>query len=178
MDDLALEIADSLDHESHWYLRFSWRRLFVRLAILYLVAAFICWEEVRYRSSAVPLTGDVEFARSAPEGRLQVRYHFADPATGARRQNTVTVPESLRPPGPTAPIQVIPGNFSSSRLASQARPGFVTAFAIANGVLLLAGLAVIAAWAREANPRQLNREQLAARAYARLGRRLRERSHR
>jgi hypothetical protein len=176
VDNVALEIADSLDND-HWYGSFSWRRLFVRLAVLYVVAAFLCWQEVRYHTSAVALTGEVEFARSAPEGRLQVRYHFADPVTGARRQNTVIVPESLRPAGATVPIQVIPGRLSSSRLAAQARPGFVTAFAVANAVLLLAGLGVIAAWAREAKPRRLNREQRAAAAYERLGRRMRERSH-
>lgn len=149
------------------YERFSWPRLYVKLLIAYAVIAFFCWEEVRYRSGGVEVTADVQAVGNDHKGRTQIRYTFRDPQTGAQRRNTVALPESQRPAGRTATVQCIPGELSSSRLKSQARPSAIAVFATINAVLLLATAGLIGYWAREANRRPLTRQQRAVAEYRR-----------
>lgn len=149
----------------YWYGRFSWPRLLLKLVIAYAMLTFFCWQEVRYRFHAIEVTADVEVVGRHPKGGTLVRYSFHDPQTGQRKQNTVTVAE--RPTAATASVQYIPGDLSSSRLASQARPAAVTIFVTINTLLLLAAAGTIGYWAWEANHKPLTRQQRAVAAYRR-----------
>ena len=74
-----------------WYGRFSWSRLCLKLAIAYVVLAFFCWEEMRYRLAAVDVAAEVKVVGRDNQGRSLVRYTFRDPQTGAHRENTVAI---------------------------------------------------------------------------------------
>jgi hypothetical protein len=150
-----------------WYGRFSWSRLCLKLAIAYVVLAFFCWEEMRYRLAAVDVAAEVKVVGRDNQGRSLVRYTFRDPQTGAHRENTVAIAAARQPAGATATVQYIPGELFASRLASQARPHIVAVFAATNAVLVLGAAGLIGYWAWEANHRPLTRQQRAVAAYRR-----------
>ncbi len=149
MSDGWVDVASGLCEPD--YQRQTPVRLVIKLIVLYIVFAAVCWGESLFRRHGIELEATVETVGAGPKGDRRIRYHFRDPVTGMARMNTVSVREDLAPRGQTALIEYIPGDVPSSRLKIQARPYVISVFFWLNVVLLSAigGLLGYIAW--EAN---------------------------
>ena len=144
--------ADTLaDCSSNHCGRPSWSKVVCRLVLLYLVMAAMCYTETRFRKHGIELQARTEVIGAGPKCSKLVRYHFHDPVTGIARMNTVTIPRHQNPPGATALIEYIPGEYPTSRLKDQARPGCVSFFFWMNIVYFACVVGFIGYLAYEAN---------------------------
>ncbi len=144
--------ADTLcDCSSNYFGRHSWSKVVCRLVLLYLVMAGLCYTETRFRKHGIELQARTEVIGAGPKCSKLVRYHFHDPVSGIARMNTVTIPRHQNLPGATALIEYIPGEYPTSRLKDQARPGCVSFFFWMNIVYFSGVTALIVYLAYEAN---------------------------
>jgi hypothetical protein len=151
----------------------SWSKLALRLAVLYVVLASMCWVESRFRNQGVVVRGTADIVGGGPKNTRLVRYQFHDPQSGALRVNTVTVPECAAPKTAAVAIEYIPGEYPRSRLLTQARPEAIPIFFWVNIVFGIGALGLVGYLAWEANhtlPRESTRQR--ARMRARLKRQL------
>lgn len=131
---------------------------FVLLVVVsYVLLAWCCWTELCYRNSLelpaqFTVVGNViHTSRQGNREMHRLRYTFQDPVTGQRHQNTVEILPSLVPAGQRVTIQYLPGEYSRSRLAVQARPEMVTVFYSITALLALIGVGALAWLSREAH---------------------------
>ena len=144
-------IENVADCSSNDFGRPTWLKVFIRLFLLYLVLAAMCYTESRFRKHAIELVARTEVIGAGPKCSQLIRYHFHDPVTGAARMNTVTIPRNQKPPSATALIEYIPGEYPTSRLKEQARPGSITIFYWMNLVYCACAAGFIGYLAWEAN---------------------------
>ena len=132
-------------------------RFLFKLVFVYIILGTMCHTEQLFRAHSleveakVETVGEVRGGGRRPQECLLIRYHYHDPATGQLRQNTVQVPKTRSPVGPTTTIEYIPGQPPRTRLKEQARPILISVFFWLNVLfaLAIAGLIGMIAW--EAN---------------------------
>lgn len=132
-------------------------KLVLLVLVSYVLLAWCCWTELCYRNSLelpaqFTVVGNViHTSRHGKREMHCLRYTFQDPVTGQRHQNTVEIPPSQVPAGQHVMIQYLPGEYSKSRLALQARPEVVTVFYSITALLVLIGVGALVWLSREAH---------------------------